>query len=89
MKLTKRQLKRIIREEKQKVMTETVDKQDPRVRELLGNILDAMMRSGIQPHIWEQMLDGMQSMGGEDALWVFESALTAYENGEDPNDYFV
>ena len=89
MKLTKRQLKRIIREEKQKVMTETVDKQDPKVRELIANILDAMQKSGISPWYWEQMLDGMQRMGGEDALWVFESALTAYENGEDPNDYFA
>ena len=87
MKISKRQLKRIIREEKQKVMTESVDLQDPQVRELIMNLLDAMQKSGVSPYYWERMLDSMQSMGGDKALWVFESALTAYENNEDPNDY--
>lgn len=87
MKLTKRQLKRIILEEKQKLMTEMLDLQQPDVRELLMNLLDGMQRSGIEPYYWERMLDGMQSMGAEKALWVFEAALTAYENNEDPNDY--
>lgn len=87
MKLTKRQLKRIILEEKQKLMTEMLDLQQPDVRELLMNLLDGMQRSEIEPYYWERMLDGMQSMGAEKALWVFEAALTAYENNEDPNDY--
>ena len=87
MKISKRQLKRIIREEKQKLMTENLDLQQPDVSELLMNLLDAMQKSEIEPFYWERMLDGMQSMGAEKALWVFEAALTAYENGEDPNDY--
>ena len=87
MKLTKRQLKRIIQEEKQNLMTEMLDLQEPGVSELLMNLLDAMQKSEIEPYYWERMLDGMQSMGAEKALWVFEAALTAYENDEDPNDY--
>ena len=87
MKLSKTQLRRIIREEKQKVMNEMIDLGQPRVNELLMNLLDAMQKSGVEPWYWNQMLESMQKMGGEKALKVFSAALAAYENNEDPNDY--
>ena len=87
MKLSKRQLKRIIREEKQKIMNEMIDLGQPRVNELLMNLLDAMQKSGVSPWYWNQMLESMQKMGGEKALKVFSAAIAAYENNEDPNDY--
>ena len=85
MKITKRQLKQIIREEKQKLMTEMLDLGQPDVSELLMNLLDAMQKSKIEPYYWEQMLDAMRSMGAEKALDVFEAALDEYENNEDPD----
>ena len=87
MKLSKRQLRRIIREEKQKIMNEMIDLGQPRVNELLMNLLDAMQKSGVSPWYWSQMLESMQKMGGEKALKVFSAAIAAYENNEDPNDY--
>ena len=87
MKISKRQLKRIIREEKQKIMNEMIDLGQPRVNELLMNLLDAMQKSGVSPWYWNQMLESMQKMGGEKALKVFSAAIAAYENNEDPNDY--
>ena len=87
MRLSKRQLKRIIREEKQKLMTEMLDLGKPDVSELLMNLLDAMIESEVEPYYWGRMLESMQKMGGEKALQVFSAAIHAYENGEDPNDY--
>ena len=87
MKISKRQLKRIIREEKQKILNEMIDLGQPRVNELLMNLLDAMQKSGVSPWYWNQMLESMQKMGGEKALKVFSAAIAAYENNEDPNDY--
>ena len=87
MKISKRQLKRIIREEKQKLMTEMLDLGQPRVKELLMNLLDGMQKSGVSPYYWQQMLESMEKMGGEKALKVFSAAIAAYENNEDPNDY--
>lgn len=87
MRLTKRQLRRIIREEKQQLMTEMLDMGKPAVKELLMNLLDAMIKSEVEPYYWQRMLESMQKMGPEKALQVFDAAIYAYENDEDPNDY--
>ena len=68
-------------------MNEMIDLGQPRVNELLMNLLDAMQKSGVSPWYWSQMLESMQKMGGEKALKVFSAAIAAYENNEDPNDY--
>ena len=87
MKLTKKQLKRIIREEKRKVTTEMLDRGHEDVSELLMNLLDAMIKSGVSPYYWNLMHDQMLRLGGEKSLDVIEAAINAYENNEDPNDY--
>lgn len=86
MKITKRQLRRIIKEE---LMTEMLDLQHPDVSELLMNLLDGMQKSGVSPWYWSQMLRLMQKLGAEKALKVFDAAIHAYENDEDPNDYAI
>ena len=75
MKLSKRQLKRIILEEKQKMMTENPDLDpsgfagdldailaQPDVRALLTSLLDVMQTSGEPPTGWRFILDAMRAM---------------------------
>ena len=87
MRLTKRQLKRIIREEKQNILLEMIDIQDPDVRELLMNLLDGMQRSEVGEYYWGQMLNLMHKIGPDKAMMVFEKAVADLRNGVDPNDY--
>ena len=87
MKISKRQLKRIIREEKARLMLESIDTSNRDVRELLMNLLDAMQKSGVSPWYWEQMLNLMKKIGPQEALTVFEAAIIDLEKGTDPNVY--
>lgn len=87
MKISKRQLKRIIREEKQKIMLEMVDASDPDVSELLMNLLDGMQRSEVSPYYWGEMLKLMKKIGPEKTLMAFEKAVDDLKNDVDPNEY--
>lgn len=87
MKISKRQLKRIIREEKQKIMLEMLDTGDARISELLMNLLDGMQRSEVSPWYWGEMLKLMREIGPEKTLMVFEKAVADLDKGVDPNDY--
>lgn len=75
MKLSKRRLKRIILEEKQKIMLEMLDISDSDVSELLSNLLDGMERSEVSPWYWREMLKVMRKIGPEKTLMVFEKAV--------------
>lgn len=87
MKLSKRQLKRIIREEKEKVLLEMLDIEDPDVSDLLMNFLDGMQRSEVGEYYWGQMLKLMQKIGPEKTMMVIEKAVADLRNGVDPNTY--
>ena len=87
MKISKRQLKRIIREEKEQIMLEMLDTSDGDVSELLMNLLDAMQKSGVSPWYWQEMLNLMRALGPEKALAVFEKAINDLEQDVDPNIY--
>lgn len=80
MKLSKRQLKRIIREEKQNIMLEMLDTSDTDVGELLMNLLDGMQRSEVDPYYWQEMLKLMRKIGPEMTLAVFEQAVDDLRN---------
>ena len=83
MKLTKRQLKRIIRE----AYIGMLDIEDPDVSELLMNLLDGMQRSEVGEYYWGQMLELMHKIGPDKTLMVFEKAVADLRNGVDPNTY--
>ena len=91
MKLTKRQLKRIIREEKQNILRESyigmLDIEDPDVSDLLMNFLDGMQRSEVGEYYWGQMLELMQKIGPDKTMMVIEKAVSDLRNGVDPNTY--
>lgn len=87
MRITKRQLKRLIREEKQKIMLEMLDTSDGDVSELLMNLLDGMQKSGVSSWYWGEMLKLMRKIGPVKALMVFEKAVDDLDKGVDPNDY--
>ena len=87
MRLTKRQLKRIIREEKQNILLEMIDTEDPDVRELLMNFLDGMQRSEVGEYYWGQMFELMQKIGPDKTMMVIEKAVADLRNGVDPNTY--
>ena len=91
MKLTKRQLKRIIREEKQNILRESyigmLDIEDPDVSELLMNFLDGIQRSEVDEYYWGQMLKLMQKIGPDKTMMVIEKAVADLRNGVDPNTY--
>ena len=87
MKLSKRQLKRIIREEKEKVLLEMLAIEDPDVSDLLMNFLDGMQRSEVGEYYWGEMLKLMQKIGPDKTMMVIEKAVADLKNGVDPNTY--
>jgi len=79
MKISKRQLKQIIREEKQKMMLEMDDMSNfapsDMEDELFMNLYDGMERSEVSPYYWAEMLKLMKKLGPDTAVMLFEKAV--------------